>query len=362
MPTDDAKAASAEPCPPQIISRDAPPRVCAVRQAQDLSLLALEPCTCNPAQARRCAEEKHRDDFYLEMGRHAAQVKDLQAAAGDFLNNLDDGTTALTWDVAGTDTPFLRRSSARVTWPRQRGEYHLAPAQPWTVLLRHPSQAGICGARPELKREHWRRWKFQTPYTRLLSDRDIGAAFVAMLYLADDLNAAYSRQYPRNVLPYCDAVTLSGRAYQAAAATLTAYYDGECIGVAVMDIAAARIVTEVFDGCLVSRPGKTRPELPDFFIVSKLLDKSEDLRRSSRKVGETYHRDESTIRERFVRRLQAIEARLGKYCKSYNALAYPPQSAGRGWYNIGIDAFPVGSRLVDPPLLAEPQVEPSLKG
>ena len=95
------------------------PRVCAVRQAQDLPLLAVEPCGCDPVQVRRCAEEKRRDDYYFNIAGHAAQVLELHAAAGDFLKNLDDRVPAVTWDVAGHDTPFLRRSH-RPELPRRR--------------------------------------------------------------------------------------------------------------------------------------------------------------------------------------------------------------------------------------------------
>jgi hypothetical protein len=338
------------------------PRVCAVRQAQDLRLLAVDPCGCDPAQVGRCAEEKRRDDYYLNMAGHAAQVLELHAAAGDFLKNLDDRVPAVTWDVVSRWKRFrrlvdhrrrrdgLRRSTANLLWPTNRGQYQMVPAlRPWRL-----------GSLIEMKPERWRQWKFGTPYTKYLSDRDIGAVFVAMLYLADDLDDTYARQHPRLVLPYCDAPTPSARAYQAAAAVLTAFYDCECVGVATYEIASARIVTEVFDSCLLPRQGKPKPELPDFFVVSKLLDKSEDFRRSPYTVGATYHRDESSIRARFVQRLQAIDAQLGKYCKSYNSLAYPPQSAQRGWYNVSIFGFGFGiaSRLIRPRPLAEPFVEP----
>ena len=215
-----------------------------------------------------------------------------------------------------------------------------------------------------LSRERWRERRYRTPHTWLLPENDIGAAFVAMLYVADDLDLEFWRQNSRTVDLYCNAATLSARAYQAATALLTAYYDDR-IGPAgydkdgiwrgheipVADISAARIVTEVFDSCLPPRHIKQSPNpVGDYFIVTRMLDRSEDLGVSSYKIAELYGLDASTIRARFNRKLEDIEGQLGKYCSGYNALAYYPQSASRPVYNIISVGMPIAERLTEPRL------------
>jgi hypothetical protein len=314
-------------------------RACAIRQGQNLALLACEPCHCDAAKLRRCESEKRLDDFLLEMGSHAEQVERLHGAATDLMQRLE-------------------------RWPDL--------PSPWTI-------AG--GDKLSVRRDRWRQWRFRTPYTKLASEKDISAAFVAILYLADDLDAVHSRQHPRLVIPLCDAPTLSGRAYQAACHCLTAFYDLECTGFRyinpsvdggdighfikaafgiepshrgfpVLDISAARIVAEIFDAQMLRH---VRRGLPDYFIAMYTLDRSTDLRQSISAAARILGRDESSIRERYDRLLGRIEQALGKYCKSYNYLAYTPKSVGPRCYNIGIRTVAVANRLVEPKLLPEPQ-------
>jgi hypothetical protein len=314
------------------------PIACAVRQGQNLALLAYESCQCDEAQLRRCEKDKRFEDYLLEMGSHAEQVERLHGAASDVMERLE-------------------------RWPDF--------PSPWT----------IAGGDKQLsvRRDRWRQWRFRTPYTKLASDKDIGAAFVAMGYLADDLDAVYSRQHPRLVIPLCDAPTLSARAYQAACHCLTAYYELECTGFryfnpsvdggdvghfikaafgieplhrGCLDISAARIVAEVFDGQMLRH---IQRGVPDYFIAMYTLDRSIDLRQSISAAARILGRDESSIRERYDRLLGRIEDALGKYCLAYNDLAQTPKSAEPNCYNISIERVTVANRLIRPTLLPEPQ-------
>jgi hypothetical protein len=165
-----------------------------------------------------------------------------------------------------------------------------------------------------LQHEKWRERRFRSRDVDRLTDQEIGAAFVATLYVADDLDAEFSRQHGRTIGLYCDAPTLSARAYQGGATILTAFYDHGLIGVAEHDIIAARIVTEVFDRCLPPRRIKQSPKadnpVDDYFIVTGMLDKSEDLSVSSYRIAAQYSFDPSTIRARFKRKLKTLRDSL----------------------------------------------------
>jgi hypothetical protein len=94
-------------------------------------------------------------------------------------------------------------------------------------------------------------------------------------------------------------------------------------------------VTEVFDSRLPPRHIKQSPNpVGDYFIVTRMLDRSDDLSVSSYKIAALYGLDASTLRARFNRKLEDIEGQLGKYCSGYNNLAYYPQSASRACYII----------------------------
>ena len=326
------------------------PWACANRQQQDLALMTAEPCRCNPEQVRCCAEQLAVVTHQEAMIWHDLQVAWMQGAMGYLLKDNPawlrpygegSGTFSclppLKSIVIGDAGKWARLGPGRFGWALSRG-----------VRLQH---------------EKWREHRFRTTHIERLTDQEIGAAFVAMLYIADDLDAEFSRQHERTIGLYCDAPTLSARAYQAAAAVLTAYYDLQCIGPAgynsdgvwghhdfsELDIRAARIVTEVFDKCLPPRRIK-QSLVGDYFIVTRMLDKSEDLRRSSYRLAELYGVDASTIRARFNRKLEDIEGQLGKYCRDYNALAYYPQSASRIGYTISGSGVPIAERLTEPRL------------
>ena len=200
------------------------PQICANQQNQ-LHWLSLERCGCSPEQAARCGRDLQVANFYDGIKTHAEQVNMLHEAITDRLDGLDGRSPkGLPWQI---NIDQIRR-----------------------ISLRH---------------EIWREHAFRTPYSKLLSDREISAAFATMLYVADDLDDAYRRERPRNMLPFCDAPTPTGRAYQAAAIVLTAFYDLRQIRVQVHQISAAKIVAEVVEVMLaaavdqVPEDGRTRP-------------------------------------------------------------------------------------------------------
>jgi hypothetical protein len=301
------------------------PWACANRQHQDLALMTAEPCSCNPEQVRRCAEQLATVIHSEAMLQHDRQVVWMQQAASYILDY----------------TPL----GAGMPWKTDIGK---------TVeSKRHVA----------LKQERWRAGRFRTVNVGLLTEQQIGAAFVATLYVADDLDEAFSRQNTRSITLYCDAPTSSARAYQAACSELTAYHDLHSVGPSRWDLDgvwrhhdfseqdtyAARIVTQVFEGCLPHRDIKqSRNPVDDIFIVARMLDRTEDLTVSSYKLAKLYGLDASTVRERFNRALADIDQQLEKYCKGYNALAYTPQTVSPTWYNIISDEIPVSERLVRP--------------
>jgi hypothetical protein len=327
------------------------PWACANRQHQELALMTAEPCACNPEQVPRCAEQLAPIVHQEKMFEHDVQVLRLDEAASYLL---DDNPNGLPWKtiVSGKveQGRWVRQSPGHFVWAMTR--------------------------RVVLERERWRERRFRGPHTELLSDQQIGAAFVAMLYVADDLDAAFSQQHERTISLYCNAPTLSARAYQAATSVLTAYYDVQCIGPAgydrdgvwrrrdfsEWDIWTARIVAEVFDRCLPPRRIKQSPKadnpVDDYFIVTRMLDKSEDLSLSSYKIAELYDLNASTIRNRFNRKLEDIEGQLGKYCNSYNASACYHQTASRPVYNIISAEMPIAERLTKPREFQRPISEP----
>jgi hypothetical protein len=310
------------------------PLACTNRQHQDLALMTAEPCRCNPEQAQRCAEQLAIVAHQEEMVWHDSQVAWMQEAASYLL---EDNPTGLPWKITFTpaEDPVMLKQLVAAN----------------LVATSIAEQNDLRARKVALSRERWRERRFRTPYTWLLSESDIGAAFVAMLYVADDLDLEFWRQNNRTVDLYCNASTLSARAYQAATAVLTAYYDHNLIGVAEHDILAARIVTEVFDSCLPPRHIKQSPNpVGDYFVVTRMLDRSEDLSVSSYTIAKLYGLDASTIRARFNRKLEDIEGQVGKYCSGYNALAYYPQSASRPVYNIISVGMPIAERLTEPRL------------
>jgi hypothetical protein len=314
------------------------PWACANRQHQDLALMTAEPCRCNPEQVRCCAEQLATVTHSEAMLQHDHQVAWMQAAAGYLLK----------------DNP---------AWLRPYGEgsgtFDCLP--PWKRIVisdvgRWTRLGWAVSRGVRLQHEKWRERRFRSRDVDRLADQEIGAAFVATLYVADDLDAEFSRQHERTIGLYCDAPTLSARCYQAAAAVLTAYYDHGLLNVAEHDILAARIVTEVFDNHLQPRRIKQRSNVvDDHFIVTRMLDKSEDLSVSAYKIAKLHGLEASTVRKRFDRKLEDIESQLSKYCNGYNALAYYPQTVSRPCYNIISDRAPVAERFMKPRELERPQ-------
>jgi hypothetical protein len=96
--------------------------------------------------------------------------------------------------------------------------------------------------------------------------------------------------------------------------------------------------------------------LSDYFALTYVLDAF--LGGTYRGAGQQLGRDESVIRHRVVRRLEVIEAKLGKYIKTYNGLAHPPHSAERAGYTISESWEKRTSRLVTPRELAIPKPLP----
>jgi hypothetical protein len=216
------------------------------------------------------------------MLQHDYQVAWMQAAAGYLLK---DNPAWLRPYGEGSGT-----FNCLPPWKRiVIGDVGKSTRFGWTV------SRGVC-----LQHEKWRERRFRGPYIERLTDQQIGDAFVTMLYVADDLDATFSRQHQRTIGLYCDAPTLSARCYQAAAAVLTAYYAHGLLNVAEHDFLAARIVTEVFDSHLQPRHIKQRSKVvDDYFIVMRMLDKSKDLSVSAYKVAERHGLEASTIRNRF---------------------------------------------------------------
>jgi hypothetical protein len=319
------------------------PWACANRQHQDLELMTVEPCRCNPEQVQCCEEQLVTLAHQEKMVWHDYQVAWMQAAMGYLLK-----------DNPAWLQPYGNGSGTFSCLPPLK-RLIIGDAGKWFQL--GPGRFGWAVSRGvRLQYEKWRERRFRTPHTWLLSESDIGAAFVAMLYVADDLDAAFSRQHQRTISVYCDAPTLSARCYQAAASVLTAYYGYGLLGVAEHDIFAARIVTEIFDSHLRPRHVKQRSKVvDDYFIVTRMLDKSEDLSVSAYKVAEHHGLEASTVRKRFDRKLKDIESQLSKYCRDYNALAYYPQTASRIGYNIISRAEPPAPRLAQPALRDTPQ-------
>jgi hypothetical protein len=150
------------------------PRACANRQHQDLALMTAEPCSCNPEQVRRCAEQLATVTHSEAMLQHDCQVAWMQAAAGYLLK----------------DSP---------AWLRPYGEgsgtFDCLP--PWKKIVigddvRKWTRFGWAVSRGvRLQHEKWRERRFRSRDVERFTDQEIGAAFVATLYVADDLDAAF---------------------------------------------------------------------------------------------------------------------------------------------------------------------------
>jgi hypothetical protein len=344
------------------------PWACANRQHQDLALMTAEPCRCNPEQVRCCAEQLAVVTHSEAMLQHDYQVACMQAAAGYLLKDspawlrpYGEGSGTFNclppWKrIAVSNQGYWVREeekcSGRTTW---KWKTIAAGGRGRWVKLGHGRFGWSAPHGVILAHEKWRELRFRTACVDRLAEQRIEAAFVTMLCVADVLDVEFSRQYQRATTPFCHAPTLSARAYQPAASILTAYYDHELLHIVDDDILDARIVTEVFESCLQPRHNKQRSNVvDDYFIVTRMLDKSEDLRVSTYKIAERHGLEASTVRKRFNRKLEEIESQLNKYCHGYNALAYYPQTVSRRWYNIDCDA----ERPTWPPPLKHPQSYP----